>query len=817
MGADPHVITSYIDAANSRNPDVLVGPAIRLRSRSLLDVFVGAVLPGGTFAELAAMLAGEAQFPATALAAVHQRRWLAALARTIASHGQPGDYAAALRIYEILGEHSETNELSEEDQIIHAQLMFLEKRYSQLEDTLPKLGGLPAIVSRYLRCDLASPEVPRVENTEREWVNQVNGPLVDVGLDPITLSASANTQFDRLRSASPAGITGGHLVSVVITAFEPDESLMTSVRSVLDQTWGDLEILVIDDASGPGADDILHWCEEADPRVRVLRRAENGGTYVARNLGLAQARGEFVTFQDSDDWSHPQRVDLQVAPLLADAGLLASRSVAVRARPSLTHQWLGYRPHRANASSLLLRKDAVVDRVGYFDSIRKGADFEFAFRLEKATGQKIFDLPEPLAYTRLRAGSLSRTDFAKGWAAPARIAHQSAYRHWHKSIARGGSARLATGSGRRPFPVPASMIEPATEAPRSIAHYDVVLVDDWRPARGPYHAAVDEIRALVSAGLRVGVAHLEAPSELTMKRTYPAAAIQELVNSGVVDRALLTEACRADLVVVRDPAVLQFAPSMEWDVPPKRLVIVVPRAATEYRRLDVAYDSADCEVIASRIFGVRPVWLAASSELAIQSGAAGVLVSPIDMHIWGRERREPRPPLRIGYFDVERSVQRQLAESFGHSPLAAVSRVVHWRPLRAKRRPCGGVGTAAAVWDPADSKGTESLQEFLWPLDVLVCLPRHGLDGGHIDVLARAMAMGVLVVAPTSARSVFAEAASYADPHDVADVVGGLAKERRLARQKIRNGHAYVQAVHSLRSWVNDLRELPGRWSVPSD
>ena len=60
----------------------------------------------------------------------------------------------------------------------------------------------------------------------------------------------------------------------------------------------------------------------ADPRVRLIRQTENTGSYGARNRALAEARGEFVTVQDADDWSHPERIARHLADLLRAPGAL---------------------------------------------------------------------------------------------------------------------------------------------------------------------------------------------------------------------------------------------------------------------------------------------------------------------------------------------------------------------------------------------------------------------------------------------------------------------------------------------------------------
>src|SRR4029078_8523964 len=129
----------------------------------------------------------------------------------------------------------------------------------------------------------------------------------------------------------------------------------TTVRSLVAQTWTNHEILLVDDGSPVEFDPILRAATGLDPRVRLIRMVTNGGTYLARNAGLDAASGDFVTFQDSDDWSHPLRLELQIATLLADEPIFSTTSVGMRVTADLLVSRPGVPAFRSyNLSSLMI-------------------------------------------------------------------------------------------------------------------------------------------------------------------------------------------------------------------------------------------------------------------------------------------------------------------------------------------------------------------------------------------------------------------------------------------------------------------------------
>lgn len=90
-------------------------------------------------------------------------------------------------------------------------------------------------------------------------------------------------------------------ISVIIPVYNAEKYISDCLESVVRQTYKNLEILLVDDGSKDGSAGICQeWCKK-DARIRLLQK-ENGGVSSARNLGLQEASGEYVTFVDADDW-----------------------------------------------------------------------------------------------------------------------------------------------------------------------------------------------------------------------------------------------------------------------------------------------------------------------------------------------------------------------------------------------------------------------------------------------------------------------------------------------------------------------------------
>ncbi|HUR62098.1 MAG TPA: glycosyltransferase family 2 protein [Candidatus Thermoplasmatota archaeon] len=122
-------------------------------------------------------------------------------------------------------------------------------------------------------------------------------------------------------------------VSVIVPTFNRAHSLEGAIRSVLRQGFGDMEVLVVDDASTDGTADLMARLVREDPRIQYLPQAVNRGAAGARNVALPLARGTFVAFQDSDDEWTPGRLVALLAPLEQDPALGFAYGDMVRVTP----------------------------------------------------------------------------------------------------------------------------------------------------------------------------------------------------------------------------------------------------------------------------------------------------------------------------------------------------------------------------------------------------------------------------------------------------------------------------------------------------
>ncbi|MDF0516841.1 glycosyltransferase family A protein [Bradyrhizobium yuanmingense] len=105
------------------------------------------------------------------------------------------------------------------------------------------------------------------------------------------------------------------LVSVLIPAYNAQKTIGETLKAAQQQTYGDLEIIVVDDGSTDETADIVSQVSDQDPRVSLIRQS-NTGVAVARNTALARSKGSLIAPLDADDLWHPTKIERQVANLL---------------------------------------------------------------------------------------------------------------------------------------------------------------------------------------------------------------------------------------------------------------------------------------------------------------------------------------------------------------------------------------------------------------------------------------------------------------------------------------------------------------------
>lgn len=204
-------------------------------------------------------------------------------------------------------------------------------------------------------------------------------------------------------------------VSVVTALYNCAAFIGQTIESVQAQSFGDWELVIVDDCSTDGSERIAAACAATDPRIVLISLERNSGAAVARNRAIEAARGRYIAFLDSDDRWHPRKLEKQLA-FMQDRGY------------SFTHTWYEKHDEAGRPLGITVRPPASIDyrgllksnRIGcltvvydsealgkvYMPLIRKRQDYGLWLKILKG-GTAIHVLPESLAYYRVRAGSIS--------------------------------------------------------------------------------------------------------------------------------------------------------------------------------------------------------------------------------------------------------------------------------------------------------------------------------------------------------------------------------------------------------------------------
>lgn len=206
------------------------------------------------------------------------------------------------------------------------------------------------------------------------------------------------------------------LISVIIPCYNRKEQISESLESVLRQSYENIEVIVVDDGSTDGTEEM--FADYPDMRVRYLRYTPNRGACYARNYGAERAGGDIIAFQDSDDIWHEDKLEKQYVHLCetgADMVFCGMNRVSTDGSAyyfpvhsfgpaHATEQLLA--ENRVGTQNILMKKSAWKD-VRFDEDFRRYQDWDFAIRV--SLKHSMAYLPEALTESPVNGDSISAT------------------------------------------------------------------------------------------------------------------------------------------------------------------------------------------------------------------------------------------------------------------------------------------------------------------------------------------------------------------------------------------------------------------------
>lgn len=201
-------------------------------------------------------------------------------------------------------------------------------------------------------------------------------------------------------------------VSVIMSVYNAEKYLKVAIDSILDQTYSNFELILINDYSSDDSEAIMKQYQAEDPRIIILENEENIGLTKSLNRGLALARGEYVARMDADDISVPERFEKQVKfldehPDYSFVSCIAQyidengKPEQMRLFPETNEEIYDMMP-KVDAvmhPGVMFRREDIAQIGNYCEDFRVVQDYDLWFR-GMAAGYKFYNIQEPLVLFR---------------------------------------------------------------------------------------------------------------------------------------------------------------------------------------------------------------------------------------------------------------------------------------------------------------------------------------------------------------------------------------------------------------------------------
>lgn len=407
---------------------------------------------------------------------------------------------------------------------------------------------------------------------KNKWAGYVNQHLNYYCLFPIKIQSDSDRIYQGITCDITKKVSKGPLVSIIMPAYNAEETLNFAAESILRQTWKNIELVIVDDCSSDSTYKIAQEIALEDGRVKVLHNYVNMGPYVSKNRAVSICEGVYITGHDADDWAHPERIENHIKYVLDNPEVKASATKMLRVTMNGSFDRVSVKNINTYDGvtqvafiSTMFETEFFKKEIGAWDCVKFGADSEVINRCRSILGSN-FRILDQLGMICLDSdtGLTSHPEFGtRGRTSPVRKKYKKLFLSWHNSLGaykKTGQYILSFPNHPRKFKAPiesavnhADLVlnEELRREDRSF-RVDVAIVTDLRFPGGNASTTIDELKTLKDSGFKVTVFH--CPSLMSHRK--PISNRYYSLN-GYIDLDFYNiEKIEAKVLIVRNPSVL---------------------------------------------------------------------------------------------------------------------------------------------------------------------------------------------------------------------------------------------------------------------
>ena len=185
----------------------------------------------------------------------------------------------------------------------------------------------------------------------------------------------------------PIGLSFFPRVSIILPVYQGEKTVKTAIKSILKQTYQNIELIIVNDFSDDGTEDIILKIMKKNSQIKYIKNSKNQGVYFSRNIGITESTGDIITMQDADDISDNLRIEKSVSHLIkGDHEFILANGQYIRELGS--HLC----PVRITMATFMCGKDFFVKYGIYDENTRHSGDLELLDRAYfKKYGEYKFD------------------------------------------------------------------------------------------------------------------------------------------------------------------------------------------------------------------------------------------------------------------------------------------------------------------------------------------------------------------------------------------------------------------------------------------